>query len=209
MALPATHLRFAEAVALRYAIVDRGAYFSGTLYPDSRWVTGLKREQTHSDRFLESDVVRDDFTAGWQVHLICDRLQQRLHRPLLGDIAALDPASRWIVSTASKVVQDMRDAALGRLADTLPLITHAAAPNGEDPAGVEAYLGYVRRAYGRHSTPGREDYVRLWNAVGLDRETIGRIAVQTDRILADPSWTDRIQAVFEQMVALSSAGDVR
>ena len=209
MALPATHLRFAGALAHRYPITDPGAYFSGTLYPDSRWVTGLEREQTHGDRSLESDFVRDDFTLGWQVHLVCDRVQQRLHPPLMGDLSVLDPQARWILLTAAKVVQDMRDAAIGDLAGTLPLITRAAAPNGEDPAGVAAYLGHVRDAYRRHTTPDGEDYVRLWTAVGLDRKQIDRIAEQTGRILEDPTWTDRIQGVFDRMIALSSAGDVR
>lgn len=207
MALPATHLRFAGAVAGRYRISDPGAYFSGTLYPDSRWVTGLDREQTHSDGFLRPDFVRDDFTLGWQVHLICDRVQADLHRSIMGDRSALSPAARWILFTAAKVVQDMRDAALGRLAERLPLIIRAAAPNGEDPDGVGRYLACVRHAYRSHTTPDRSDYVRLWQAVGLDRRQIDRITVQVDRILDDPDLTDRIQGTFDRMVVRSSSDE--
>ena len=208
MALPATHIRFAGAVANRYRITDASAYYSGTLYPDSRWVTGLTREQTHGDAVLRPDFVRDDFTLGWQVHLICDRVQRRLHEPLMGDLSALGLEERWTVFTAAKVVQDMRDAALGALAERLPLLERAATPNGEDPDGVAAYLAYVRHAYRSHTAPDWADYEQLWQAVGLDREQIGRIAAQAHHIMDDAVLKGRIQATFDQMVSLSSTDDL-
>lgn len=202
MALPATHIRFADAVADRFRISDRTAYFSGTLYPDSRWVTGLEREKTHSQSFLDPGFVRDDFTLGWRIHLVCDQVQQAVHEPLMGDLASLGADDRWVRLSAAKVVQDMRDAAWGGLAARIPLLTHAAAPNGEDSGGVAAYLGFVRHAYRKGTTPAWSDYAQLWTAVGLDRAWIDRIARAVAHIRDDGQRTARIEETFVPMVAM-------
>lgn len=41
MALEGTHIRFALDVGDKYNIKDLGKYISGTLYPDSRYITGI------------------------------------------------------------------------------------------------------------------------------------------------------------------------
>ena len=62
MALPATHIRFAAALCERLGVADLPAFFSGTLYPDSRWLTGVDRQRTHGRRHLDPEFPADDFT---------------------------------------------------------------------------------------------------------------------------------------------------
>ena len=47
MALAATHIRLAIDMAGRYPIKRFSEFISGTIYPDSRWLTGIDRDLTH------------------------------------------------------------------------------------------------------------------------------------------------------------------
>jgi hypothetical protein len=140
LALPATHIRFAVSVADRLPVADMGAYLSGTVYPDSRWLTGVDRKQTHARRFLDPAFPSDAFTLGWHIHCVCDRIQGALYDQLLDGLALLDADARWIRISAAKVVQDMQDAALAELDKRLPLIVRAQTPNSESKDQVDAYL---------------------------------------------------------------------
>jgi hypothetical protein len=104
MALPATHIRFAAVIAKRLAVTDMGAYLSGTLYPDSRWVTGIDRQQTHGRRCLDPGFACDDFTAGWHIHCLCDCIQGDIHGGLLDGLSEMTPDARWIRMSAAKII---------------------------------------------------------------------------------------------------------
>jgi hypothetical protein len=201
MALPATHIRFAAAIAEYLAVSDRQAYFSGTLYPDSRWVTGIDRRQTHAQRFLDPDYPTDDFTLGWHIHCVCDHIQADIHRSLSPGLSALTAESRWIRQSAGKVVQDMNDAVHADLGDHLPLLTRFPTPNGEAVSDIEAYFGFIRQAYHRWNTPLWKDYARLWTHVGLDRTRILQIEEEVNRIMADSTLVRRLHVAFDRLVA--------
>ncbi|BBO85278.1 hypothetical protein DSCO28_58440 [Desulfosarcina ovata subsp. sediminis] len=201
MALSATHLRFA-AVLLRWLpVTDRPAYFSGTLYPDSRWVSGLAREKTHADRFLNPDFAVDDFSLGWHVHCVCDRIQGQIHQDLLGDLSMLTDSERWVRLSAAKVIQDGFDAAKGDLAQQLALLVDGLAPNGEPPGSVADYFGFVRRAYRGCTARTPADYARLWADVGLDPTMITRIEDAVACMQANPVLVDALVASFDRMVS--------
>jgi hypothetical protein len=201
MALPATHIRFAAAIAERMVVSDMGAYLSGTLYPDSRWVTGIDRQVTHGRQCLDPGFSSDDFTTGWHVHCLCDRIQGDIHTGLLDDLSKMSPDARWIRMAAAKIVQDMNDAAREDLDARLSLVTHSRTPNGESSEAVAAYFGAVRRAYRRSENLDWSDYARLWTDVGLDRQRISRIEHQVQRLLADEILVPRLHGAFERMVA--------
>lgn len=208
MALPATHIRFAAALSGHLSVADMAAYFSGTLYPDSRWLTGLDRQQTHGRRFLDPQFPADDFTLGWHVHCAADRIQAQIHAELLADLAELDSEARWIRVSAAKAVQDRSDAASGELEAPLALLRDIRTPNGESAQGVDTYFDLVRRVYSRRNKPRWSDYAELWAGVGLDREKIGMIAAQVERILADAALRDRLHGTCDRMLHLFVHGGV-
>jgi hypothetical protein len=200
MALPATHIRFAAAIADRFGISDEDAYFSGTVYPDSRWVSGIARNRTHDRRFLSTDFPSDDFTRGWHIHCVCDRIQSGIHDELLGDLPAMAGDARWVRASAAKVVQDMHDAGNARLNERLSLLTCHRAPNGESGEAVEAYLGFVRQAYGGGDMPVWRDYAQLWAEVGLGRRLIAQIEAQVELMTADEVLASRLRRTFDRML---------
>ena len=52
MALEATHIRFAFDLKDVYDVSDIDAFVSGSIYPDSRYVTGIDRLATHPEGYL-------------------------------------------------------------------------------------------------------------------------------------------------------------
>ena len=200
MALPATHIRFAVTLADQLSVADMPAYLSGTLYPDSRWMTGIEREHTHDRRFLEPDFVSDDFSLGWQIHCVCDQIQGDVHGDLLVGLSQLTPDERWIRVSAAKAVQDVNDAARGEIQRHLSLLTDNRTPNGESGEGVSAYLELIRGVYSRNVPPVWSDYAALWAGVGLDRQLISRIEEQVERIMGDEILVNDLFGVFQQMV---------
>ena len=200
MALPATHLRFAAVLADRLAVSDWQAYLSGTLYPDSRWVTGVARHQTHDARFLDPAFATDDFTLGWHIHCVCDQIQGEIHAACLGDLDALTPLARWVRVSAAKVIQDMDDAARGQLRDYLVHLVACHTPNQEFSQDIDSYFGFVKQAYHRLNTPAWQDYARLWDQVGLDRPTVLEIEKAVQQMRSDPSLIGSLNVAFDQMV---------
>jgi hypothetical protein len=201
MALPATHLRFAAVVADQFAVSDWQAYLSGTLYPDSRWITGIARQQTHAERFLDPAFAVDDFTRGWHIHCVCDQIQGDIHGDLFGDLASLTPDARWVRLSAAKVIQDMHDAAQAKLDTYLPLLFACRTPNQEAAGDIDAYFSFVRQAYRRSGAPYWQDYARLWAQVGLDRSIVCQIEKEIQVMRLDAQRGRVLRAAFDQMVA--------
>jgi hypothetical protein len=200
MALPATHIRFAATIVDRLAVSDMAVYLSGTLYPDSRWVTGFDRRLTHDRSCLDPEFPSDDYTLGWHIHCACDRIQATLYAGLLEGPSKMDPEAWWYRISAAKVVQDINDASQMDIGDHIAKLRHSRTPNGESGEAVAAYLAYVRDTYSRTIPPGWADYVRLWTRVGWDRRRIYRIERQVDQILMDKALVFSLYGIFDRMV---------
>jgi hypothetical protein len=106
MSLGATHIRFALDVKEEYKIKDLEKYISGVIYPDSRYITGIDRNLTHAHDLFVAD---SDFKRGWQVHLICDEVQEAKRKELLPDLYKDKNIDPWITNTAIKIIQDIDD----------------------------------------------------------------------------------------------------
>jgi len=200
MAMPGTHLRFAVTLADKLAIKDLSAYLSGTLYPDSRWTTGVERKMTHDPRFLDPDFPTDDFTLGWHLHCLCDQIQQDLLGRFLAKLTGLSSDEQWIRMSAAKVVQDMNDAKNGELENYLSLLVCCQTPFGESCEEIESFFGSVQRAYGGKKSPSWIDYARLWLDIELAPERVHRIEQQVDQLLMDEKRLPGIRGVFDQMI---------
>jgi hypothetical protein len=200
MAMPGTHLRFAAALADKLGVKDLSNFLSGTLYPDTRWTTGVERERTHDRRYLDPDFPSDDFTLGWHLHCLCDRIQKDLHRQFLDKMSGLSPDEQWIRISAVKVVQDMNDAEKGALDGLLSFLACSRAPLGESCEGIEAFFTSVRRAYGGKKVPEWSDYARLWSEIDLSTEAILQIEKQVNRLFEDQERILDIRSVFDRMI---------
>ena len=203
MALPATHFRFALAMQEHYSVEDLACYIAGTLYPDSRWLTGLGRDKTHHKDFLSSTFADSDFTAGWHAHVLCDHIQTVCFKKFFPELAGLDQTSGWITASALKVAQDMEDSRQVDMTWCLDSLTHAEAPQGEELAGVQAYYRLVRETYGAGAPPSPVTYRMLWEKVGVPPRKAAAIMSQASQLSSSSKRRRSFHRLFSDMVCRS------
>jgi hypothetical protein len=201
MALEGTHIRFALDLEQEYAIEDRRAFLAGTIYPDSRWISGVDRKKTHSDRFLRRDFADSEFKAGWQVHCICDKVQGAIFDEIMPKRKSEDREARWIRLSAAKMVQDISDIRQFELARHLPSLNHAEAPNREDIHAVRRFNRIIQETYQNGKHPRATEYHRLWTRVGLSDSMASRLVATMQNTLTDTVLVQEIEQVYDRMLA--------
>ncbi len=201
MALAATHMRLALDMADKYPVKSLSKFISGTIYPDSRWVTGIDRNLTHGDRFLQKNFPKNDFTYGWHVHCLCDHIQAQLYADLFPDIPALDRQRKWILLSAAKVIQDRHDMLQFDLQSTIDLLNYAENPNGEDIQMVKKFNMLIRETYKGCDKEYPPDYFRLWTGVGLKSIVVAKLMDEVEKILSDARQVLKIKSTYAGIAA--------
>ena len=199
MALPATHIRFAAELVGRYPIRHFKAYIAGTLYPDSRRFSGISRDKTHADIHLETGFPDSDFTFGWHIHCLCDRIQEILHTPMLPQIMTLDNQSQWVSLAAAKMVQDQHDMQQVDLNPLLDSLDYAEAPQGEHIQQIMRYHRLIQDTYRGKERLGPADYHGLWTGVGVSSDQADSLVTVMQQIQGDKALAKRICASYDMM----------
>ena len=205
MALPATHIRFALDLVDHLPVGSRQAYLAGTLYPDTRWLTGLGREATHAEIHLQPRFATSDFRWGWHVHCRCDQIQATLMEQYFLELTEFDDERRWVYMSALKMIQDSDDRGAVDMTRETASLTPVETPHNEDPDRIKAYYDGVREIYAGKSQMPPENYRRLWRMVGLAPERLDAIMQDMARIIADSAKVERIRGLFPRMCAAFSA----
>ncbi|MBI2551466.1 hypothetical protein HYV73_03960 [Candidatus Uhrbacteria bacterium] len=149
MAMEGTHIRFALDLKDRYLkIADLSAYLSGTVYPDSRYITKIDRSLTHGDEIKRLDPAKTDFELGMAVHSICDQLQGEIFKPYT---MGMEPGGRtwWTARTAMKWLQDLDDIRRFPIRDYVPLINQIEPRHQEPLELLEKYNSLIRGFYSK------------------------------------------------------------
>ncbi len=201
MAMIPTHIRFALDVLDLLPITNVQHYISGTVYPDSRWVTGIDRELTHHSRFMQPDFPKDDFTFGWFVHCCCDELQKELHHSLFDDLDTMEQLDRWILLSAAKVIQDRNDLQFFNLKEMLGHLEYVRNPNDESLELVTKFYQIIKRTYSSSTTPSPEDYGDMWLSVGLNSQTTERLLKTLSELMKNQQLVQQIELSHTQAVS--------
>lgn len=201
MALAATHMRLALDMADRYPVNNFSEFISGTIYPDSRWITGIDRNLTHDDRFLQKDFPKNDFTYGWHVHCLCDHIQSRLYADLFPDTRTLDRQQKWIRLSAAKATQDRHDMLKFDLQGSIDMLNYTENPSGEDIQQVGKFNMLIRETYKDCDENHVPDYYRLWTGVGLEPGLAAKLMDEVKKILSDTRQVFKIESTYAQMLA--------
>jgi len=192
MALPATHVRYALMQMPSSIKTHRKAFIAGTLYPDSRMLTGIAREHTHGADCLADGFATTPFRLGWQLHLRCDLLQAEIHARLWPAAAELPEPRRWIAMSAAKMVQDEADRVASPLQEHLVALSPSETPFGEPADRIIRFYRMIHDVYVRTEISPRERFRSLWAGVGLDPDLIDRLLKAYDELLADETLAQRI-----------------
>ena len=200
----ATHIRFALDLKSKYAVRDVGEYIRGTVYPDSRYMTGISRELTHPENFMDWDVaVADDFKKGWFVHLLGDAIWTQLLPELLPE--ALEGtkgqgSETWIKSTAIKILLDINDAKKCDILSCLPYLNRAENPNGEDMKTMEEYHRALQAAYANPQNINIESSDTLWTAFRVPEMLSRKVKQKAAEYGRDERVMEKVRRIYPNMI---------
>ena len=204
MALEATHIRFALDLKDKNKVSDIKKYLSGTVYPDSRYVSEIDRHLTHPEDFMDEGFIKnDDFRKGWAVHLLCDKIQVQITRDKLPEIFELETGQgspRWIHHTALKILQDIDDVQKFDIKKYLPDLDYVEAPNGEDPKIVLRYNQIFQNMYKDPAKTNIDSCYEMWKLFGIGDELATKVKLQAEAYSKDKRIMDFIGQIYNLML---------
>jgi hypothetical protein len=203
MALEATHMRFAFDLQKKYQIKDTEKYIAGTIYPDSRYFTGIDRTLTHpSDYAGWNWEEADDFKRGWLAHLLVDKTQWQIIQEELPDIFTGDYSRHdreiWVKHTAIKILQDIEDAKKFNIKLYLPYLEFSANPNGEDIEMVKKSNKVISKLYAEPDKLNINSYHEFWECFGIGSELTKKLIIQAERYQNDKKIMSVINNLYQK-----------
>jgi len=204
MALEATHIRFALDIIDKYNIENIEKYISGSIYPDSRYVTKINREYTHNNDILHPEFANTDFKKGWQAHQVCDNIFNTVCESIFSDILSkyTPPGNEndWITSTGIKIVLDMSDMQKMNIQEHLLHLEYIEKHHDEDLNKVRDYNQLIISLYKDKSKTTLDDYTELWTALEIRDDLQKKIILKADEFLQNDKIATRIENLYEEML---------
>ncbi|MEK7620239.1 MAG: hypothetical protein AAB413_03305 [Patescibacteria group bacterium] len=203
MAMELTHVRFARDLKDRLGVVDEAAYYAGTIYPDSRYMTKLHRNLTHAGSSPQDPFASglSDFEKGWATHLTYDRLA---HPQYVGLSQWPEEKTQqgnhvWQFISAAKVVEDLQsyqsmNGDVGMILD----IQFPQRPNNEDLAVMNAYAQIQRTLY--QQSPTLDHYRNFWVTLSSNTEVIDGVMKNAEEMLEDDSIQRKIRGIYSCVI---------
>jgi hypothetical protein len=206
MALEATHIRFAVEFKSKYRVQDESAYISGSIYPDSRYITNTERNLTHPRDFMSWDIAHlSDFKKGWYTHLLADQIQlpliHELFPTLVPSLAIAPKSDIWIRLTAIKVLQDLESIYAFDIKKCLPDISYATAFNGEDKSLLAKYYQINRDFFVSPEAITLESYGIKLGKLGLNQDLADRVIVTAREYYTNQGIMSLIPQIYSQMLS--------
>lgn len=207
MALMATHIRFALEKREEYGANDMREYISGSMYPDSRYFTGIDRALTHPTRFSGQSIIElGDFEKGWYAHLVCDLAQGRAIKNLfVKEVEGLQTTDdQWGVRTAIKALQDIEDARAFDVRAYVAMAVSDKTPNGERVEDMGAYYALFRQLYARDVLTYQEEF-SVWEKVGMAELAVRRAEELAEKMWNDSTARERVTKLFSRTLQFAPA----
>ena len=207
MALPGTHIRVALELKEKLGVSDLDKYFSGTVYPDSRYVTKLARRMTHDRSYTKQEFYEhDDFKKGWVVHLLYDNIQfetiTRLFKNQFNDleIPIMHGTKDWLTLTAIKTLQDISDVAAFPIEKYLHYLKYIETPNHEAVKEIEDYNFGVIEMYSPSLPTLASDYRPRFQFLGIEPQVIAGLIKRGNELSQDRGVIERINNLFSETI---------
>lgn len=201
MALEATHIRFALDLKDALDVVDVNAYVSGSVYPDSRYVTGIDRLATNPKDYLIDPMFRSsDFHRGWLTHLLADDVQGKCMKVTLPETFEGDGQESWIKRTAIKILQDIEDVQKFDIAQYLPGLVYVENPNGEDLNILRGYNQIFPTMYAHPDMVTLQTEWEIWRQFGIGDELANKVKVQAEEYRRDSAVIREVGKLYDAMV---------
>ncbi|MGB4943350.1 MAG: hypothetical protein WBO92_04570 [Candidatus Moraniibacteriota bacterium] len=200
MALAATHMRFALEMKDVLGVRDLEKYLSGSMYPDSRYYSGINREATHDPApFVNGVMHLDDFRKGWAMHLSCDVAQaEAISHYFPEDLARAESnEEKWIFRTAIKCLQDRDDAKHFDARKYSQMMTCYEGPNGETEEQLSTFYGLFIELYEREQLT-LDDEFDVWVRIGMPESGVKLQRQLAARLSRDATVMDCIAKLYNE-----------
>lgn len=209
MAFEATHIRFALDLAARLKIQDISAYLSGSIYPDSRYATGISRNITHGGKAPQDPFVKglDDFHKGWATHLLYDELGIEKYKNLspTPNIKIEGFGDLWVFTTAEKLIEDMECfKALGKQRGLIQDIQPPEVLNNENKEHLNKYYADIKQLYTK--SPTLSGYYNLMTKWHIPDQVANAVYDLTESFQKNPSMIEQINDIYQEIVSAELRG---
>lgn len=203
MSLEATHLRFSLAIKDDLRILDVEKYVAGVIYPDTRYLSGIKRGLTHDLAYFDSSKDLTDFQKGWLSHIIGDRIFKEVTEEKFGDWVLFEEyEARWPVINAIKIIQDIEDFQRFDIQSVLPYLDYYELHFREDERKVVEYNHIIQAMYRDKAKLTVEDCLWLWEKLGMTGAEIARLRKKIIELYEEEGLVEKIQGNFEEGMEL-------
>lgn len=201
MALQGTHIRFARDLQDVLAVSDLHAYISGTIYPDSRYFTGVDRALTHPKELVDDFLRADDFKKGWAVHMICDRVQREIVAQYHPEIFEKHDEQQYVCITACKILQDVRDTEhfdVSRFADAIKVVALA---NDESYEKLQNFYTRIHTVYKDGGQKTTDQLLKMFDALGDFGDVVSKIRSQCETYERTGEIETMLRVIYPEMLA--------
>ncbi len=204
MALEATHIRYALDIQDKLGVVNLDHYISGTLYPDSRYISAVSRDLTHPEELLDKDLAElTDFQKGWLAHLLCDNAMRQVTKNELPEIfTEPDDKDTWVRLTALKILQDIDDAKQFPLKNYLPYLDYAENPNGENIAEILKFNKIFQTLYSIPEKLEISSYNIMLQESHIKQDLASKIIAQSTEYQNNQRVMSFIQTCYQKMLSI-------
>ena len=195
MAFEMTHMRFAMDLAPHLGIDDIPAYLAGSIYPDSRYVTGISRNLTHGEDVPSdpSATGLDDFRKGWAVHVLYDRLALQKYKGLSPwpENRIVGFGQEWVFTT-----EDLASFDSGTVThELLEAIVPPTPIDQENPELLAEYYTDIKALFAER--PTLEDYRHVLQGWKIEPSVIDQLMAKTAEFLDDKSMVEKISRIYD------------
>jgi len=203
MALLGTHIRFALDIKNDFEVKNIDKYISGTVYPDSRYITKIDRKITHClDVYDKKFFGKDDFKKGWMTHIIYDRIQFDVFNEIFPELFEkfedekifLSPEN-WAIRTGLKILQDLDDVLKFPIKNYLKSLEYFETPNKEKDELIKEYNQILIDIYQKDKITIL-DLINMWVVFGIEKEITDKIEEKTIQILSNKNILEKIPLIY-------------
>jgi len=205
MALAGTHIRFALDLKNKYQITDLNKYISGSLYPDSRYLTKVPRQLTHPDNLLRRDIsLLTDFEKGWQTHLICDIVQSNIVKKELPQFFTQKVHGgneAWINLTAVKILQELEVVKNFDIGKYLSFLDYKENPLGENVDIIRRYYEIFKEAYRKGIEDPLESAFATWKDLEIGEALVKKLEYKVSEFKKDTRIMEVVNNLYQKMIS--------
>ncbi len=177
-------------------------YFSGAVYPDSRYFSGLDRKKTHNENFWPEEFWRgDDFKKGWASHCISDRAYTIGMKKIFPAWVDLNNNLVKIENTAVKILGDIFSFDDPEIKKIIDLIENISGFNNESQEVMKDHLQTMKYCYKKSGKGEISDYSKAMRKT-LGEEMAEKVISKAEFFNEDNELLKAIKNFFQEGIKI-------